>query len=119
MGESYTLLHPGFTPYHHTGLVVPLLASISSMYLTRIFKDIETPHHVVRALFFGVIVTGLSWLLMSYGPFKEERHVLNKAVLLGLLVSELTVFSVSEKIPSIVMITFYLFMYFFGTAEIS
>jgi hypothetical protein len=39
--------------------------------------------------------------------------------LLGLLVSELTVFSVSEKMPSIVTITFFLFMYFFGSAEVS
>jgi hypothetical protein len=117
-GEVYKLLHPGFTKYHHTGLIVPLLASVSSMYLTRIFKNVETPHHVIRALVFGVIVAAVSWVLLSYGPLKEEKHVLNKAVLLGLLVSELTIFSVSEKIPSIVMISFYMFMYFFGTAEI-
>lgn len=117
--SGYALLHPGISRYHHVGLVVPFLAAISSMYLTRIFKDVETSHHVIRALMFGVVVTGISYILMSYGPFKEEKYVLNKAVLLGLLVSELTIFSSSEKMPSIVMIVFFLFMYFFGMAEVN
>jgi phosphatidylserine synthase len=116
--SSYDLLHPGVTRYHHIGLVVPLLASISVMYLTRVFKNVNTPHHVVRALLFGVIVAVVSYGLMSYGWFKEEKHALNKAVLLGLLVAELAIFSVSEKIPSVVMIMFFLFMYVFGTAEV-
>jgi hypothetical protein len=89
------------------------------MWLTRMFRDVETPHHVVRALLFGVVVALVAYVLMTKVPvFREDRYVLNKAVLLGLLVSELTVFSASEKIPSVVLITFFLFMYFFGMAEV-
>jgi uncharacterized membrane protein len=94
------------------------MAAISSMYLSRTFRDLETSHHITRCLLFGVVVATVSYGLLSFGPFKEEKYTLNKAVLLGLLVSELTVFSVSEKMPSIVMILFFLFMYFFGMAEI-
>jgi hypothetical protein len=117
MAGSFKLLHPGVTKYHHIGLVVPLLAAISSMYLSRYLRDLDTSHHIIRCLLFGVIVAGISYVLMSYGMFKEEKYTLNKAVLLGLLVSELTVFSASDKMPSIVMILFFLFMYFFGVAE--
>lgn len=119
MGEGFKLLHPGVTKYHHVGLVVPLLAAISSMYLSRYFKDLDTSHHIIRCLLFGMTVTAISYVLMSFGVFKEEKYTLNKAVLLGLLVSELTVFSASEKMPSIVMILFFLFMYFFGMAEVT
>jgi hypothetical protein len=114
-GGGYSLMHPGLTKYHHVGFVVPLLAALSPMFLSRMLKDV---HQVYRALVFGVIVAAASYVLMSHGWFKEDHHAVNKAVLLGLLVAELTIFSSSEKIPSIVLILFFLFMYFLGMAEI-
>lgn len=115
-GDGYKLMHPGLTKYHHIGLIVPFLAAISPMFLASIFKNFDG-HHVVKALLFGVIVAGLSYFLMTTA-FREDKYALNKAILLGLLVSELTIFSVSEKIPSIVLILFFLFMYFVGMAEV-
>jgi len=73
----------------------------------------------MRAMLFGFIVACISYVCFRYIPFlKEDDYTLNKAVLLGLLVAELGVFSVSDKIPSIVLILFFLFMYFFGMAEV-
>jgi hypothetical protein len=115
-GDGYTLFHPGLTKYHHVGLVVPFLAAISPMFLASIFKNFNG-HHVYKALLFGIIVAGISYFLMKT-VFREDKYTLNKAVLLGLLVSELTIFSASEKIPSIVLILFFLFMYFVGMAEV-
>lgn len=117
-GTGYSLMHPGMTRFHHLGLVVPFLAAISPMVFGRLFKDVDMGHYVVKALLFGIIAAFVSYLLMNTALFREDKAALNKAVLLGLLVSELTIFSAPEKIPSIVLILFFMFMYFVGIAEI-
>jgi hypothetical protein len=55
---------------------------------------------------------------MTYIPgIREDQHALNKALLLGLLVAEFSVFSASPKTPSIVLIVFFLFIYLFAVAK--
>jgi hypothetical protein len=119
IGETVThaLLHPGFSRYHTVGLIVPFLAALSPMILTRLFEHVPITDPG-RALIFGFIVFGISYVLMTYVPgLREEQHAVNKALLLGLLVTEFTVFSSSPKTPSVVLIAFFLFIYLFAVAK--
>lgn len=110
MGSGKGLLSAGWTPYHGLKLVVPLLAAISPMFYEKyIPESVFGGHHVIKSLSYGVLTAGFTYLLM--GIIKEKSYRLQKAVLLGLLVSELTIFHADDKIPSIVMISFMLFMY--------
>jgi hypothetical protein len=128
MGEAnYDLLHPGLTVYHGPGLVVPILAVVIPFYLATWapFTWLEDRHHLFAALALGAVITGLSWLAMAFVPFlKDDQYRLNKAVLLGLLVSEILVFtypnakSFKDRVPSAPIISFFLFMYLFGVSEI-
>ena len=113
----YHLLHPGITEYHHIGLIIPLLASISPMFLSRLFSDSNLPQ-VVKALAFGGIVSSVSYIIFQYAPvLYQETYAINKAILLGLLVSEMTIFSASDKVPSIVLISLFLFLYTFALSK--
>jgi len=128
MGEAnYDLLHPGLTVYHHVGLIVPILAVVLPFYLATWtpFAWIEEKHHLFAALALGATITGITWFSMKYIPFlRDDQFRLNKAVLLGLLVSEILVFtypnakSFKDRIPSAPIISFFLFMYLFGVSEI-
>jgi hypothetical protein len=104
--------HPGMTKYHTTGLIVPLLASVSP-YIWQKFIP-SSGHQVMKALAYGSLTTVATYFLMGLQPLQEEKYRLNKAVLLGLLTAELVVFAIPEKIPSITLIVFFLFMYLFG-----
>lgn len=108
------LLSSGWTPYHGVKLIVPLLAAISPMLWHYIIPDtwFDNVHHVIKVLLYGVLTTFFAYFL--FGVIEEKRYRLQKAVLLGLLVSELTIFHVTDEIPSIVVIVFFLFMYLFG-----
>jgi hypothetical protein len=128
MGEAnYDLLHPGLTVYHHVGLVIPILAIVLPFYLATWspFVWIEERHHLFAALALGATITLVSWVAMKYVPFlQDDQYRLNKAVLLGLLVSEILVFtypnakSFKDRVPSAPIISFFLFMYLFGVSEI-
>lgn len=115
----FTLLHPGSTKYHHIGLIVPLLAALSPMLLSKLFQN-SGLSQVSKALVFGVIVAAVSYASFVAFPVLADVHYkLNAAVLLGLLVSEVTVFSDSRLIPSATHTAFFLFMYLFGISEIA
>ena len=128
MVEShYDLLHPGLTVYHHVGLIVPVVAVVLPFYLATWmpFTWIEEKHHLFAALALGAVITGVTWFMMKYVPFlKDDQYRLNKAVLLGLLASEILVFtypnakSFKDRVPSAPIISFFLFMYLFGVSEI-
>lgn len=126
-GGNYDLLHPGLTVYHGVGLIVPIAAVVIPFYLATWtpFTWIEERHHLFAALALGATMTALSWVAMKYIPFlKDDQFRLNKAVLLGLLVSEILVFtypnakSFKDRVPSAPIISFFLFMYLFGVSEI-
>lgn len=125
--SNYDLLHPGLTVYHHVGLIVPIVAVILPFYLATWFPFtwIEEKHHLFAALALGAVITGVTWFLMKFVPFlKDDQYRLNKAVLLGLLTSEILVFtypnakSFKDRVPSAPIISFFLFMYLFGVSEI-
>jgi len=114
---AYQILHPGFGRYHHIGLIVPLLAALSPMLLSRL--AFEGLPQSINALIAGTLIFALTYILMTVVPgLNNEVQPLGKAILLGLLVAEFMVFSASLKMPSIVNITFYLFMYFYGLADL-
>ena len=118
MGQ-YELLHPGITEYHHIGSLVPILAALSPMVLARIFESAPIPQ-VGKALVFGGIVSCISYIFLKYIPLtRDSEHTLNKAVLLGILVAEMTIFSASDRVPSIVLIALFVFLYFFSIAKAS
>lgn len=125
--SSYDLLHPGLTVYHHFGLIVPITAVVLPFYLATWtpFTWIEEKHHLFAALALGAVITGVTWFMMRFVPFlKDDQYRLNKAVLLGLLASEILVFTYPnaktfrERVPSAPIISFFLFMYLFGVSEI-
>lgn len=111
MGGS-NFFHPGLTKYHGMHIIVPLLAAMSPVLYERFLP--MKGHHVVKALTYGTITALLTYGLMKTPIFRENRFVLNKAVLLGLLTAELIIFALPDKIPSVTIISFFLFMYFFG-----
>lgn len=107
------LLNSGLTPYHGIKLVVPLLAALSPMLYGRVIPDsVFHGHHVIKSLAYGILTAGITYVL--FGIIEEKKYRLQKAVLLGLLVSELTIFHVSSEVPSVVVISFFMFMYLFG-----
>jgi hypothetical protein len=128
MGEgNYDLLHPGWSLYHHRGLIVPILAPIFAFYIAKFppFTWLERGHHVMAALALGVAVTAVSYVFLKYVPVtKDPSYALNKAVLLGLLCSEILIFTYpsdedfSDRIVSAPVLAFFVFMYLFAVSEI-
>lgn len=115
---GYKLLHPGMTRYHHVGLIVPLVVAVLPYYLRDTFARTSLSQ-VSKAMLLGAITTALAYVAFTFIPFlQEESYTLNKAVLLGLLTAEVCIFSLPDKIPSIVLIVFFVFMYYFGIAEV-
>lgn len=111
-------MHAGVTKYHHIGLLVPVIVAILPYYLGQFITN-ETFSAVPRSLVMGATVTAISYAALSFIPgVKDDTYVLNKAVLLGLLTSEVCIFSVPDQMPSIVLIVFFVFMYLFGIAEV-
>lgn len=115
VGAEYELLHAGLTRYHHYGMIVPVLAAVSPMLWARL--NVPGVPQSVNALVGGTLTFAAAYVLLRWAL--RENHALGKAVLLGLLVAEFTVFTSSTKVPSIVNIFFYIFMYFYGLAELS
>jgi hypothetical protein len=117
---GFEILESGVGRYHHIGLIVPLLASISPLFLGKI--AIASLPEGVNALIAGVVVFIVTYAMFKFVPFlKEDVMPLSKAILLGLIVAELMVFRSPmspTSTPSIVVITFFLFMYFFGMADL-
>ena len=102
----------GLTRYHTWGLLVPLLAAISPMLLTK-YAAVDGVHVAFNALLAGALVAVVAYVLMTAVPFlKEESNALSKAVLCGLLVSEIMVLDPATKVPAMASITLYLFFYY-------
>lgn len=99
----------GFSKYHWYGLVVPLAAAISPMWLSRVRVPIPQPLYAVLA---GAIVAVVTWLFLEYVPPFAEDQALGKAVLLGALATEVLIFHSSTRLPSMTAITLFLFFYF-------
>jgi len=128
MGEgNYDLLHPGLTKYHHTGLIVPILTPLLAFFLAQYppFTWLETRHHILAALALGVAVTVVAYIFLKYVPLtKDEPYALNKATLLGLLCSEILIFTYpsdekfTDRIVSAPVLAFFVFMYLFAVSEI-
>jgi hypothetical protein len=117
---GFEILEHGIGRYHHVGLIVPLLASLSPAILGKMAIAAFPPG--VNALIAGILVFAAAYAMFKFVPYlKEEVMPLSKAILLGLIVAELMVFHgprQESKIPSIPIITFFLFMYFFGLGDL-
>jgi len=118
------LLEPGVTRYHHIGLIVPISAAIFPFLIAPYFRRFERHHHIITALLLGAATALFAYTLMKFVPgLIESQYTLNKAVLLGLLVSEIMVFTYprgdwDERVLSAPVLVFFLFMYLFGISEI-
>lgn len=102
----------GFSKYHWYGLVIPLLAAVSPMWLSLIPrpKFISQPIFAVLA---GALVAAVTYVLLRFVPYlNETTHTLGKAILLGALATEVLIFHGSTSTPSMTNITLYLFFYF-------
>lgn len=128
MGEgNYDLLHPGLSIYHHRGLIVPIGAPLLAFFLAKYppFTWLESRHHILAALALGAVVTAVTYVFLRYIPVtKDEPYALNKAVLLGLLCSEILIFTYpddsdfTERMVSAPVLAFFVFMYLFAVSEI-
>lgn len=109
----------GLNRLHFWGLVVPIIAFPILPYVMAqsglYFKSLPQP---VNALLFGVVATIISYILMSYVSVFHDAPVLERSIVLGLLVAKFTIFSPMDFIPSITLITFFLFIYFYASAEV-
>lgn len=99
----------GLSKYHWYGLLVPLAAAISPMWLSHIKLPMPQP---ISAIVLGAIVAVATYLIFKYVPFLRESHALGKAVLLGALATEVLIFHASTDLPPMGTITLYLFFYF-------
>lgn len=98
----------GITRAHTWGVIVPLLCVLSVPYLTKI-------SHVTNTQAWNSLVAGLLVGVAAYVLFKaldEKTHVLEKAVLSGLLVAEILVLKPYGAIPTMSTITLWLFFYY-------
>lgn len=103
----------GFSKYHWYGMLVPLAAALSPMWLSRIsIRRLPQPALAVLA---GAVVTALAFALFAYVPPFKEGSPLARAVLLGVLVTETMVFHASDRLPSMTALSLFLFLYFFST----
>jgi len=124
MTVGFSLLEPGVTRYHHIGLIVPISAAIFPFLIAPYFRRFERHHHIITALLLGAATALFAYTLMKFVPgLIESQYTLNKAVLLGLLVSEIMVFTYprgdwDERVLSAPVLVFFLFMYLFGISEI-
>ena len=109
----------GLNRLHFWGLIVPLLVFPTLPYVMAsngiYFKSFPQP---VNALFYGIIASLLAYFLMTYIPLLRDTPVLERSIILGLLVAKFTIFSSLDFIPSITMIVFFLFIYFYASAEV-
>jgi membrane associated rhomboid family serine protease len=121
---GFGLLEPGVSRYHHIGLVVPVLSAIFPFLIAPYFKTFERHHHVLAALALGAVTAMFAYVLLKFVPgLRDPNQTLNKAVLLGLLVSEIMIFTFprgdwDDRILSAPMLVFFLFMFLFGISEI-
>ena len=99
----------GLSRYHLIGLLVPLLAAVSPMWLSRLSIPLPQPLVAVVA---GVIVAALCYVVFRFVPYLKEAHALGKAVLLGALATEVLIFHASKSLPTMTTITLFLFFYF-------
>jgi len=124
MAGGFSLLEPGVSRYHHIGLIVPISAAIFPFLIAPYFRRFERHHHIITALLLGAATALFAYTLMKFVPgLIESQYTLNKAVLLGLLVSEIMVFTYprgdwDERVLSAPVLVFFLFMYLFGISEI-
>lgn len=119
MPTGLEILHPGLSPYHHLKLIVPFLAAVSPMFLARFARNVNAPQPA-KALMCGLLVGCVAYIILKFFPVLSDKHeTLGKSVVMGLLVAEFMVFSVSDKIPSVPSILFFLFAYFFALAKMS
>lgn len=128
MGEAnYNLLQPGISVYHHRGLIVPILVCVLPFFLAKYppFPWLEQQHHLFAAFALGALMTLLAWLCFKYVPLlKDDQYTLNKAVLLGLLVAEVLIFTYprqskfKDRIVSAPILVFFLLMYLIAVSEI-
>ena len=95
--------------YHWYGLLVPLLAALSPMWLARVRHPLPQPLFAVLA---GAAVALVAYVVFRFVPLFREAHALGKAVLLGALATEVLIFHASPELPSMTNITLYLFFYF-------
>jgi membrane associated rhomboid family serine protease len=124
MTGGFSLLEPGVSRYHHIGLIVPISAAIFPFLIAPYFRRFEQHHHIITALLLGAATALFAYTLMKFVPgLIESQYTLNKAVLLGLLASEILVFTYprgdwDERVLSAPVLVFFLFMYLFGISEI-
>jgi len=99
----------GFSKYHWYGLLGPLLAALSPMWLARLRLPMPQP---LAAVLYGAIVAAATYLIFQFVPPFRESRALGKAVLLGALATEVLIFHASTRLPSVTGITLFLFFYF-------
>lgn len=105
----------GVTRAHTWGLLVPLLAALSPVWLSKYVH--VSDHQPINALVSGLLVTIAAYVLFTMvPPLQEKHHVLAKAVLAGLLVAEIMVLKPYNSVPSMGTITLWLF-FWYHTAE--
>lgn len=117
-GEDYGhgLLLPGLSRYHYIGMLLPLLAALSPMLLARIpLPGVPQP---VTALINGLIVGALAYVILAFVPFFKEHYPFAKAVMLGLIVAEFTVFTKNAKVPAVANIALFIFLYLYGLSKL-
>jgi hypothetical protein len=112
---GHDLLLPGLSRFHYVGFIIPLLAALSPMLLARLPTFGPQP---VNALLNGIIVGLVVYVFLEYVPFFKETHAFAKAVMLGVIVAEFTVFTRNKKVPAVANIALFIFLYLYGLSKL-
>jgi len=126
MTGDYSLMHSGWSRYHHVGLIVPIISAILPFIIAPYVEHIiGKRHHIVMALLLGTIVAGVAYILLKYVPLLQDTNYTgSKAVLLGLLSAELMIFTTphgkdwDDRMISAPLLIFFIFMYLLGVGEV-
>ena len=95
-------------------IMVVLASALSLPYFRKFQEWFPHSHPAFSAILAGVMVAIISYPPMRYA---DKKYAFSSATLLGLLVAEFVVYGAPYEFPSIVAISFFFFMYYYGNSE--
>ena len=100
----------GLTHAHTWGIIVPLIAAISPLWLSKLHLSDLQP---VNAVFSGAVAAVVAYVAMKLFPgLADANDILARAVLVGLLIAEVMVMKPFGAIPSMTTISLWLFLWY-------
>lgn len=107
--------------YFTYGAITPILVAFSVIYVGKIVPNNlwvfnKAVHNVYKALLLGFFIALISYLLID--KLIKGKKAFSKSALLGLLASEILIFTNENSEYSVATILLFLFVYFYSVEKI-